>query len=42
MDFSVLIEPVPGAGYRVSGCEPFAIVVEGATPEDAISRWKER
>jgi hypothetical protein len=42
MDIPVLIEPVPGSGFRASGGEPFAIVVEGATPEDALARFKER
>ena len=42
MDIPVLIEPVPGSGYRASGGEPFAIVVEGATPEDALARFKDR
>jgi predicted RNase H-like HicB family nuclease len=41
MQIPVLIEPVSGNGYRASGGEPFAIVVEGATPEDALGRFKE-
>lgn len=41
MEIPVLIEPVPGVGYRASGGEPFAIVVEGATPEDALARFKD-
>jgi hypothetical protein len=42
MDIPVLIEPIPGSGYRASGGEPFAIVVEGATPEDALARFKDQ
>jgi hypothetical protein len=42
MDIPVLIEPIPGVGYRARGVEPFSIVVEGATPEDALSRFKGR
>lgn len=42
MEIPVLIEPIPGSGYRASGGEPFAIVVEGATPEDALARFKDR
>jgi hypothetical protein len=40
MEIPVLIEPIPGIGFRASSGEPFAIVVEGATPEDALSRFK--
>jgi len=42
MEIPVLIEPIPGAGYRATGVEPFSIVVEGAMPEDALSRFKGR
>lgn len=40
MEIPVLVEPVPGAGFRVSGGEPFAIVAEGATEEDALHQFK--
>ena len=40
MEIPVLIEPIPGSGYRASGGVPFAIVVEGATPEDALTLFK--
>jgi hypothetical protein len=40
MEIPVLIEPIPGIGYRASGGQPFGFVVEGATPEDALSRFK--
>ena len=36
MQLSVLVEPVPGEGYRASGGEPFALVAEGATRDDAL------
>jgi hypothetical protein len=42
MEIPVLIEPVPGVGYRASGGEPFAIVAEGSTAEEALSQFKER
>jgi hypothetical protein len=42
MEIPVLIEPIPGSGYRASGGEPFAIVVEGPTREDALARFKDR
>jgi len=42
MQIPVLIEPVSGNRYRASGGEPFAIVVEGATPEDALARLKDQ
>jgi hypothetical protein len=40
MEIPVLIEPIPGSGYRASGGEPFAIVVEGPTREEALARFK--
>jgi hypothetical protein len=36
MQIQVLIEPVPGQGYRAIGGEPFALVAEGPTRDDAI------
>lgn len=36
MRISVLLEPVPGLGYRATGGEPFAMMAEGATREDAL------
>jgi hypothetical protein len=41
MEIPVLIEPIPGSGYRATGGEPFAIVVEGATREDALARFRD-
>jgi hypothetical protein len=29
MEIPILIEPIPGAGFRASSGAPFAIVVEG-------------
>jgi hypothetical protein len=40
MEIPVLIEPIPGVGFRATGGEPFAIVVEGTTPDDALKRFK--
>jgi hypothetical protein len=42
MDIPVLIEQVPGNGYRARGGEPFALVAEGATPEAALAHFRER
>jgi predicted RNase H-like HicB family nuclease len=42
MQVSVLVEPVKGNGYRARGAEPFALVAEGATREEALSRLKEQ
>ena len=36
MQIQVLIEPIPGRGYRAIGGEPFALVAEGATRDDAV------
>lgn len=40
MRISVLIEPVPGNGYRARGGEPFAMMAEGATRDDALQRLR--
>jgi hypothetical protein len=37
----VLVEPVPGNGYRAKGGEPFAITAEGATQEEALCKLRE-
>ena len=42
MEIPVLIEPIPGSGYRASGGEPFCLVAEGATPEAALARLKDQ
>jgi hypothetical protein len=41
MRLSVLIEPVPGHGYRAKGGEPFAVTAEGATRDDALQKLRE-
>jgi hypothetical protein len=41
MEIPVLIEPIPGTGYRATGGEPFAIVLEAPTREDALARFKD-
>ena len=41
MDIPVLIEQIPGSGYRATG-GPFAIVAEGATAEEALAQFKQR
>jgi hypothetical protein len=40
MRISVLIEPVPGHGYRAKGGEPFAMTAEGATRNDALQNLR--
>jgi predicted RNase H-like HicB family nuclease len=40
MRISVLIEPVPGHGYRAKGGEPFALMAEGATRDDALQELR--
>lgn len=42
MEIPVLIEPVPGVGFRASAGEPFVIVTEGATADEALAQFKER
>jgi hypothetical protein len=41
MEIAVLLEPVPGKGYRARGGEPFAIEAEGPTKEEALRRLRE-
>jgi len=41
VNIPVLIEPIPGHGYRAKGGEPFAEVAEGATPDEAITNLRE-
>jgi hypothetical protein len=40
MKIAVLIEPVPGNGFRAKGGEPLAMSAEGATRAEAIARLK--
>lgn len=41
MHIPVLIERLPGDGYRARGGEPFGITTEGATREEALHRLRE-
>jgi predicted RNase H-like HicB family nuclease len=41
MRISVLIEPVPGHGYRAKGGEPFDLIAEGATRDEALQKLRE-
>jgi hypothetical protein len=36
MQVSVLIERVPGNGYRAKGGEPFGLSAEGATRDESL------
>lgn len=38
MHIPVLIEPVPGSGFRARGVEPFGLTAEGATTAEAVQR----
>jgi hypothetical protein len=40
MEIAILIEPVPGKGYRARGGEPFALEAEGSTKEEAIGKLR--
>src|SRR5262245_27589672 len=40
MEIPVLIEPMPGNGYRARGCEPFALAAEGSTRDEALGRLR--
>jgi len=41
MQIPVLIEPVPGAGFRATGGEPFGLSAEGPTPEAALQQLRQ-
>lgn len=41
MQIPVLIEPVPGNGYRARGGEPLVLTAEGATPDEALQKLRE-
>ena len=41
VEIPVLVEPVPGKGYRARGGEPFALTAEGSTPGDALRLLEE-
>ena len=41
MEIAVLIEPVPGKGYRARGGEPFGLEAEGSTKEEALRKLRE-
>src|SRR5690348_5928209 len=41
MRISVLIEPVPGNGYRARGGEPLGLIAEGATRDKALQKLRE-
>jgi hypothetical protein len=42
MQIPILIEPVPGNGFRSRGGEPFALSAEGATREEVRARLQEQ
>ena len=41
MRFSVLVEAVPGNGFRATGGEPFGLTVEGATRDEALQKLRQ-
>lgn len=41
MELAVLIEPIPGKGYRARGGEPLPLTAEGSTKEEAIRKLRE-
>jgi hypothetical protein len=41
MRISVLIEPVPGNGYRARGSEPLGLIAEGPTRDKALEKLRE-
>jgi hypothetical protein len=41
MEIPVLIEPLPGNGFRARGGEPLALAAEGATADEALRKLRE-
>jgi hypothetical protein len=41
MQIPVLVERLPGKGFRARGGEPFALAAEGATRDEAVERLQE-
>ncbi len=41
MEIPVLIEPVPGQGFRATGGEPLGLSAEGPTREDALRKLRQ-
>jgi hypothetical protein len=41
MRLSVLVEAVPGNGYRAKGGEPFGLSADGATREEALEKLRQ-
>jgi len=41
MKIPVLVEPLSGNGFRVSGSEPFALTAEGPTCEEALRKLQQ-
>jgi predicted RNase H-like HicB family nuclease len=41
MRVSVLVESVPGSGFRAKGGEPFGMSAEGATRDEALQRLRQ-
>ncbi len=42
MQIPILIEPVPGNGYRSRGGEQFAVSAEGASREEVLAKLREQ
>lgn len=42
METPVLIEPVPGNGYRAKGVEMFGLSAEGAMREEVLAKLREQ
>ena len=40
MQVSILVETVPGSGYRGYGGEPFGLSADGATRDEAVQKLR--
>jgi predicted RNase H-like HicB family nuclease len=41
MEIPVLLEPIPGQGFRATGGEPFGFSAEGPTREEALRKLRD-
>ena len=42
MEIPVLIEPMPGSGFRAKAGSLFTFTAEGSTPDEALKHFKEK
>lgn len=41
MEIPVLLEPLPGGGFRARGADPLGLIAEGDTPDSALRHLRD-